>query len=70
MRVPSRTPLLRVRRNAFSPTGEPLEWSEDRYLASRVTFSIEDTSVEASIARRLAPSGRRPVRCTSTCPTT
>jgi GntR family transcriptional regulator len=58
LRVPARTPLLRVRRNAFSSTGAPLEWSEDRYLASRVTFSIDNTSADANMSRRLALHGR------------
>jgi GntR family transcriptional regulator len=58
LNVPARTPLLRVRRNAFSPTAEPLEWSEDRYLASRVTFSLDNTAADANISRRLAVHGR------------
>lgn len=53
LHVTPRTPLLRVRRNAFSPTGEPLEWSDDRYLADRIAFTIDNTASDASVVRRL-----------------
>lgn len=35
-------PLLRERRRVLSPTGEPLEFGEDRYRPDRVTFSIDN----------------------------
>jgi GntR family transcriptional regulator len=52
--VASRTPLLRIRRHAFSPTGEALEWSEDRYLASEVEFTIENAASGQGVSRRLS----------------
>jgi len=54
-----RTPLLRVRRRAFAPDGEPLEWSDDRYLATRVTFTLENTVANAGLIRRLEPVASR-----------
>ena len=54
--VPAYTPLLRVRRRAFSLRGEPLEWSEDRYLAARVSFSLENTPDDAGVSRQLDQS--------------
>lgn len=45
-------PLLRVRRVAFSASGEALEWSDDRYRADRVDFAIENTPASA-ISRRI-----------------
>lgn len=55
-------PLLRVRRVAFSASGEALEWSDDRFRADRVDFAIENTPASA-ISRRIdhlaADSGSR-----------
>jgi GntR family transcriptional regulator len=55
--VPIRTPLLRVRRHAFSLSGEPLEWSDDRYLADRVHFAIENAAMVSGVVRRLEDTG-------------
>jgi GntR family transcriptional regulator len=52
--VPARTPLLRIRRQAFSGTGVALEWSDDRYLADQVDFAIENSMSGPGVARRLA----------------
>jgi len=54
LQAPPRTPLLRVRRRACSPSGEPLEWSDDRYLATRVTFTLDNTAAHAGLIRHLA----------------
>ncbi len=59
LRVSPRSPLLRVRRHAFAPGGEPLEWSEDRYLASRVAFAIDNTARDSAVVRRLDRTGAR-----------
>ncbi len=56
LQAPPRTPLLRVRRRACSPAGEPLEWSDDRYLATRVTFTLDNTAASAGLIRHLAGS--------------
>lgn len=47
-------PLLRVRRQAFAPSGQPLEWSDDRYLATRVIFTLDNTATHAGFSRHLA----------------
>jgi GntR family transcriptional regulator len=52
LRVRRRTPLIRVQRQAFSPAGEALEWSDERYL-SRVIFAVENTA-SAGVVRQLA----------------
>lgn len=51
--VPVRTPLLRVRRRAFSLTGEPLEWADDRYLGDRVDFTLENSANQSGLSRSL-----------------
>lgn len=51
--IPLHAPLLRVRRHAVSPSGQPLEWSDDRYLGERVNFAVENTAIMPGVARRL-----------------
>ena len=51
--VPIRTPLLRIRRHAFSQTGVALEWSQDRYLADQVEFSVENSASKPGISRNM-----------------
>ncbi|GAA3441295.1 GntR family transcriptional regulator [Planomonospora venezuelensis] len=41
------SPLLRQRRVTTTPEGRPVEWSDDRYRAGSVTFSIRN-SVDAN----------------------
>ncbi len=50
-------PLLRVRRRTLSPSGHPLEWSDDRYRADLVTLTIENSARLPAVARRLAMGG-------------
>ncbi len=57
--VTPRAPLLRVRRLTCSPTGRPLEWSEDRYVSGRVTLAIHNSAARPAMARRLATTGGR-----------
>lgn len=40
LEVPVGTPLLRVRRRAFTPEGDAIEASDDRYLFNKATFTI------------------------------
>jgi GntR family transcriptional regulator len=42
--VPSGAALLRERRCAYGPGGEPVEFSDDRYRPDLVTFTIENAS--------------------------
>lgn len=57
LQVAPRTPLLRVHRHAFSPSGEALEWSDDRYRADRVDFAIENSMIASGVVRRLEKIG-------------
>lgn len=49
LRVPEGTPLLRVRRRAFTTDGTPIESSDDRYLHTKASFTLNST--------RNSPSG-------------
>jgi len=59
LRTAPHTPLLRVRRQAFAPDGAPLEWSDDRYLATRVTFTLDNTAANVGLSRHLASAAGR-----------
>ena len=54
LRLAPRAALLRVQRHAFSPSGEPLEWSDDRYRGDRVNFAIDNSALFSGVVRRLA----------------
>lgn len=43
LEVPAGTPLLRVRRRAFTSGGTPIESSDDRYLPDRASFTLNST---------------------------
>jgi GntR family transcriptional regulator len=53
------TPLLRVRRQAFAPDGTALEWSDARYLARRVTFTLDNTAARVGLVRHLDTTAGR-----------
>ncbi len=55
--VPIGTPLLRERRHTTSASGEPLEWSDDRYLADRINFAFANTATTTGVVRQLDVSG-------------
>ncbi|MBA3449849.1 MAG: GntR family transcriptional regulator [Chloroflexia bacterium] len=55
--VPVGTPLLRERRHTTSASGEPLEWSDDRYLAARINFTFANTATATGVVRQLDVSG-------------
>ncbi|MCT1452677.1 GntR family transcriptional regulator [Corynebacterium sp. p3-SID1145] len=40
LQVPEGTPLLRVRRRAFTSSGKPIESSDDRYLFDKARFTV------------------------------
>lgn len=48
-------PLLRERRVTFDSSGVPLEYSEDRYLPTAVTFTVENTMPNRSAVVRVLP---------------
>ncbi|QGU07960.1 putative HTH-type transcriptional regulator YurK [Corynebacterium occultum] len=43
LEVPVGTPLLRVRRRAFTLEGTPVEYSDDRYLPWKASFTMNST---------------------------
>ncbi|MFJ6494673.1 GntR family transcriptional regulator [Streptomyces virginiae] len=46
-------PLLRQRHVSATATGRPIEWSDDRYRAGSVTFSVSNSSVATPLERRV-----------------
>jgi GntR family transcriptional regulator len=54
LEVPRRTPLLRQRRASTSQSGQPLEWSDDRYRGDAIAFVIDNTSFSGNLERMLA----------------
>ncbi|HEX3788873.1 MAG TPA: GntR family transcriptional regulator [Pseudonocardiaceae bacterium] len=49
--VRPRVPLLRERRRTTDPTGAPVEWSEDRYLADAVAFTVHNSVTSNALSR-------------------
>ncbi|MEV7418026.1 GntR family transcriptional regulator [Streptomyces sp. NPDC089919] len=45
------TPLLRQRHVSSTAAGRPIEWTDDRYRAGSVTFSVSNSSVAAPLER-------------------
>ncbi|MCX4695089.1 GntR family transcriptional regulator [Streptomyces sp. NBC_01408] len=45
------SPLLRQRHVSATGTGRPIEWSDDRYLAGSVTFSVSNSAVATPLER-------------------
>ncbi|MEY9871517.1 GntR family transcriptional regulator [Streptacidiphilus sp. MAP12-33] len=48
---PLAAPLLRERRRTSDPTGLPVEWSEDRYRAGTVAFTVHNSLATTALAR-------------------
>jgi GntR family transcriptional regulator len=48
---PPGTPLLRERRRTSDPTGLPVEWSEDRYRAGTVAFTVHNSLASTALTR-------------------
>ncbi|WP_327412231.1 GntR family transcriptional regulator [Streptomyces sp. NBC_01233] len=46
------SPLLRQRHVSATATGRPIEWSDDRYRAGSVTFSVSNSAVATPLERR------------------
>ncbi|MFJ9641926.1 GntR family transcriptional regulator [Streptomyces sp. NPDC101206] len=46
------SPLLRQRHVSATRTGRPIEWSDDRYRAGSVTFSVSNSVQTAPLERR------------------
>jgi GntR family transcriptional regulator len=52
------SPLLRVRRVTTTRTGQPIEWSDDRYRSDVVNFSIHNSIGTNPLARQAGPGLR------------
>ena len=50
-------PLLRQVRRTISSDGQPLEWSDDRYIGDAVSFVLENTSGSRHAARVITAEG-------------
>ncbi|MFJ3246083.1 GntR family transcriptional regulator [Streptomyces sp. NPDC086782] len=48
------SPLLRVRRVTTTREGRPVEWSDDRYRADAVSFSVHNSIGNNALARKTA----------------
>ncbi|ROQ99631.1 GntR family transcriptional regulator [Streptomyces sp. 2132.2] len=46
------SPLLRQRHVSATATGRPIEWTDDRYRAGSVTFSVSNSAVATPLERR------------------
>src|SRR5215469_7023378 len=48
-------PLLRERRFTTDRSGQPVEWSDDRYLGSQTAFSVRNSVAVNALSRTSAP---------------
>ena len=48
-------PLLRERRFTTERSGQPVEWSDDRYLAAEAAFSVRNSVSVNALSRTSAP---------------
>ncbi|MDH2391312.1 MULTISPECIES: GntR family transcriptional regulator [Streptomyces] len=46
------SPLLRQRHLTCTATGRPIEWTDDRYVAGAVTFSVSNSADASPLSRR------------------
>jgi GntR family transcriptional regulator len=51
LEIRPRSPLLRTRRRTTDAEGVPLEWSDDRYRADRVAFSVANSLRSSALTR-------------------
>ena len=60
LRVRAGVPLLRERRFTTDRAGQPVEWSDDRYLSTETAFSVRNSITVNALSR--TPPGRAPRR--------
>jgi GntR family transcriptional regulator len=60
LEVRPRVPLLRERRFSTDQAGNPLEWSDDRYLGSAVAFGVHNSVAVNALSRRPARAADGP----------
>jgi GntR family transcriptional regulator len=56
------TALLRERRSTTDRGGQPVEWSDDRYLGTEAAFSVRNSIAVNALSRTSAPPADRPGR--------
>lgn len=56
LEVPEGTPLLRVRRRAFTSEGSPIEYSDDRYLQGTASFTLNTIRGNPSPLSMVSPA--------------
>jgi GntR family transcriptional regulator len=61
-------PLLRERRFTTDRSGQPVEWSDDRYLGSATAFSVRNSVAVNALSRTSATHGSRGARLTGPGP--
>ncbi|MFD3522442.1 GntR family transcriptional regulator [Streptomyces sp. NPDC058653] len=49
------SPLLRQRYLTYTAAGRPIEWTDDRYRAGTVAFSVSNSAAAAPLERHAAP---------------
>ncbi|MET4922186.1 GntR family transcriptional regulator [Streptomyces sp. PSRA5] len=55
LRVRRGSPLLRQRYITYTAAGRPIEWTDDRYRAGTVAFSVSNSAAAAPLERHAAP---------------
>lgn len=55
LRVRRGSPLLRQRYLTYTAAGRPIEWTDDRYRAGTVAFSVSNSAAAAPLERHAAP---------------
>jgi GntR family transcriptional regulator len=51
LKIHPRSPILRARRLTTDPNGRPIEWSDDRYRADSVAFTLRNSATPALLDR-------------------
>jgi GntR family transcriptional regulator len=60
--VQAGTPLLRERRSTTDRAGQPVEYSDDRYLGTEAAFSVRNSVAVNALSRTSVPPADRPGR--------
>ncbi|MFC8828755.1 GntR family transcriptional regulator [Streptomyces sp. NPDC057137] len=55
LRVRRGSPLLRQRYLTYTAAGRPIEWTDDRYRAGTVAFSVSNSAAAAPLERHAVP---------------
>ena len=62
LRVRPGVPLLRERRFTTDRSGQPVEWSDDRYLSTETAFSVRNSITVNALSRTPPPANERALR--------